>query len=131
MNTKEEKHYCLVLSSGQLRFLSDPVQGKSRCACLFSLLTMADGTSPVPDEDDTEAKPGEVNASKLRLAAQWACNRKTADKMIGHFNEQGLVSTRSTTKGSVHTLQFLSGWIEDGQVKRNPAYKRPTYVSSD
>lgn len=135
MNTKEEKFYCLVLSSGQLQFLTDPLQGKSRCACLFSLLQMdgedssvlGDEGSPMLGENNVETMTGKVIASKLQLAAQWAINRKTVDKMIDHFNEQGLITTRSTTKGSVHTLEFLSGWIaEDGQVKKNPYYKRPT-----
>lgn len=135
MNKMEDKYYCLVLSSGQLQFLTDPLQGKSRCACLFSLLQMDDEESSASGnegssalgENNVEPMTGKVIASKLQLAVQWAINRKTVDKMIDHFNEQRLITTRSTTKGSVHTLEFLSGWIaEDGQVKKNPCYKRPT-----
>ena len=127
MNKKQEKFYCLVLSRGQLQFLTDPLQGKSRCACLFSLMLMADEDSTVLGESDAKSMTGEVNASKLQLAAQWAINRKTVDKMMSHFNEQGLVTTRSTTQGSVHILNFLSGWIVGkGEVKKNPHYVRPT-----
>ena len=124
METNDEKYYCLVLSSGQLQFLSDPRQGKSRCACLLSLVEQASDKDIISDGQH-DIKAGNVNVSKLQLADQWAINRKTVDKLIAHFNEQGLISSSSTTKGSVHTLNFLSGWIEDGQVKRNPYYKRP------
>lgn len=127
MNENNEKFYCLVLSSGQLQFLTDPLQGKSRCACLFSLVEQASEENIVGNDGLYEIRSGDVKVSKLQLADQWAINRKTVDKMIEHFNKQGLITTSSTTKGSAHTLRFLSGWITaDGQVKKNPNYKRPT-----
>jgi len=124
---KPDRHnvsYCILLTPEQLEFLSDPLQGTSRCATLLSMVAMAN----IEDEGgDGEAcvHAGQLSAPIIKLADQWSVNPKTARKLVLHFNEQNLVSTESGPSGSVHTMLCLSGWIRDGKTIRNPFYRRP------
>lgn len=124
-NEKSSLHYCIVLTPGQVAFLTDVQQGTSRCAVLLSLIQMA--TIEKADGDDNDgALVGQVNASIIGLADQWSINPKTARKLIRHFNEQGLIRTESSTLGSVHSILCLSGWLQNGLTIRSPLYQRPS-----
>ena len=120
--------YCILLTPEQLEFLSDPLQGTSRCATLLSMVAMANIEEEGGDEGPS-IHAGQLSAPIIKLADQWSVNPKTARKLVLHFNEQNLVSTESGPSGSVHTMRCLSGWIRDGKTIRNPYYRRPTVQS--
>lgn len=128
---KPDRHnvsYCILLTPEQLEFLSDPLQGTSRCATLLSMVAMAN----IEDEGGDEGAcvhAGQLSAPIIKLADQWSVNPKTARKLVLHFNEQNLVGTESGPSGSVHTMRCLSGWIRDGKMIRNPYYRRPAAQS--
>lgn len=125
MKTNCNLNYCILLTPKQIKFLSDPLQGTSRCATLLSMITMAN----IEDEDSDDGtcvRVGQLAAPITRLADQWSVNPKTARKLIQHFNDQNLVSTSSGPFGSIHTMLCLSGWIKDGMTIRNPFYQRPS-----
>ena len=126
---KPDKHkisYCILMTPEQLEFLSDPLQGTSRCATLLSMVAMAN----IEDEGSDEGAcihAGQLSVPIIKLADQWSVNPKTARKLVQRFNEQNLVSTESGPSGSVHTMRCLSGWIRDGKTFRNPYYRRPVF----
>jgi len=120
--------YCILLTPEQLEFLSDPLQGTSRCATLLSMVAMANIEEEGGDEGPS-IHAGQLSAPIIKLADQWSVNPKTARKLVLHFNEQNLVSTESGPSGSVHTMRCLSGWIRDGKIIRNPYYRRPAVQS--
>lgn len=121
-------HYCILLTPGQINFLSDPLQGTSRCATLLSMIAMANIEEESGDEG-VRIHAGQLSAPITKLADQWSVNPKTARKMVQFFNEQNLVSTESGPLGSVHTMLCLSGWIWDGKMIRNHYYRRPAVQS--
>ena len=124
MKTNSNLNYCILLTPKQVRFLSDPLQGTSRCATLLSMIAMAN----IEDEESDDmfsVRVGQLSAPITKLADQWSVNPKTARKLIQHFNDQSLVSTSSGPFGSIHTMLCLSGWIKDGMTIRNPFYQRP------
>ena len=124
---KPDRHnvsYCILLTPEQLEFLSDPLQGTSRCATLLSMVAMANIEEEGGDEGDG-IHAGQLSVPIIKLADQWSVNPKTARKLVERFNEQKLVSTESDPSGSVHTMLCLSGRIRDGKTIRNPFYRRP------
>lgn len=125
MKTNSNLNYCILLTPKQIKFLSDPLQGTSRCATLLSMIAMANIEDEHTD-DGTSVRVGQLSAQITKLADQWSVNPKTARKLIQHFNDQNLISTSSGPFGSIHTMLCLSGWIQDGMTIRNPFYQRPS-----
>lgn len=124
MKSKDNLNYCIQLSPSQVKFLSDPIQGTSRCTTFLSMIAMA----RIEEEKgggDADVHVGQLSAPITRLADQWSVNPKTARKLIQHFNDQGLVRTESSPFGSVHTMLCLSGWIKDSLAIRNPFCQIP------
>lgn len=118
--------YGIVLSPGQVSFLSDNLQGTSRCATLLSLIQMA--TITTDDSDDKSSiRVGQVNASITKLADQWSVNPKTARKLVMHFNQENLIHTESGPLGSVHSIKCLAGWVKDGVTIPNPMFNSSDY----
>ena len=96
--------YRLLLSSGQLEFLSDSKSGIDRMKCLSTLIGMAAVQAAV---------------SEVALASLWKCNRKTVSKVLCRFNQMGLVSSEKGNRTSVHTILCVDTFFVDGKPIRN------------
>ena len=123
MNTKEN-FYCLVLSTGQTRFLATSKYGIDRMKALMSLVERA----ATADHDyeqkgfTTTVHIGQVVMSEVELSRLWKCDRKTVSKVLDTMNELGLVTTKQNNRTSIHTLLCISAWYVNGQKVINPHY---------
>ena len=59
------------------------------------------------------------------LARLFGCERKTIQRLVESMRALRLVSTNSTNRATVFTLLYLSGWLIEGNMVRNPYYHRP------
>ena len=116
MNTKEN-FYCLVLSTGQARFLATSKYGIDRMKALMSLVERA----ATADHDyeqkgfTTTVHIGQVVMSEVELSRLWKCDRKTVSKVLDTMNQLGLVATEQNNRTSIHTLLCISEWYVNGQ----------------
>ena len=123
MNSKEN-FYCLVLSTGQARYLATSKYGIDRMKALMSLVELAstDNHSYEKKGFSTDLCVGQVVMSEVELSRLWKCDRKTVSKVLDTMNELGLVSTEQNNRTSIHTLLCISAWYVDGTKILNPFY---------
>ena len=123
MNSKEN-YYCLVLSTGQARYLATSKYGIDRMKALMSLVELAstDNHSYEKKGFSTDLCVGQVVMSEVELSRLWKCDRKTVSKVLDTMNELGLVSTEQNNRTSIHTLLCVSAWYIDGAKILNPFY---------
>jgi hypothetical protein len=113
--------YRLLLSSGQLEFLSDSRSGIDRMKCLSTLIEMAAVKESVYETRgfSTVIYVGQAAVSEVALASLWKCNRKTVSKVLCRFNQMGLVSSEKGNRTSVHTILCVDTFFVDGKPVRN------------
>ncbi|MGN1387798.1 MAG: hypothetical protein ACI4XS_14460, partial [Bacillus sp. (in: firmicutes)] len=68
---------------------------------------------------------GQVAFAEGELARLFGCERKTIQRLVESMRALQLVSTNSTNRATVFTLLYLSGWLIEGNMARNPYYHRP------
>ena len=125
--------YRLLLSSGQLEFLSDSKSGIDRMKCLSTLIEMAAVKESVYETRgfSTVIHVGQAAVSEVALASLWKCNRKTVSKVIYRFNQMGLVSSEKGNRTSVHTILCVDTFFVDGKPVRNGYYRGISAVNID
>lgn len=113
--------YRLLLSSGQLEFLSDSKSGTDRMKCLSALIGMVAVKESVYETRgfSTVIHVGQAAVSEVTLAGLWKCNRKTVSKVLYRFNQMGLVSSEKGNRTSVHTILCVDTFFVDGKPVRN------------
>lgn len=113
--------YRLLLSSGQLEFLSDSKSGTDRMKCLSTLIEMAAVKESVYETRgfSTTLHVGQAAVSEVALASLWKCNRKTVSRVICRLNQMGLVSSEKGNRTSVHTILCVDTFFVDGKPVRN------------
>ena len=123
MNPKEN-FYCLVLSTGQARYLATSKYGIDRMKALMSLVELASTENHSYEKKgfSTDLYIGQVVMSEVELSRLWKCDRKTVSKVLDTMNELGLVSTEQNNRTSIHTLLCVSAWYIDGTKILNPFY---------
>ena len=123
MNSKEN-FYCLVLSTGQARYLATSKYGIDRMKALMSLVELASTENHSYEKKgfSTDIYIGQVVMSEVELSRLWKCDRKTVSKVLDTMNELGLVSTEQNNRTSIHTLLCISAWYVDGTKILNPFY---------
>ena len=123
MNSKED-FYCLVLSTGQARFLATSKYGIDRMKALMSLVERAATADHEYEQKGftTTVHIGQVVMSEVELSRLWKCDRKTVSKVLDTMNELGLVATKQNNRTSIHTLLCISAWYDEGQKIINPYY---------
>lgn len=104
MESKDNIYYCILLSPSQVKFLSDPLQGTSRCATLLSMIAMARNEE---ENGDAAVHVGQLSASITRLADQWLASQLPtpwlSELIIACFSERGVFSKASLCFGSTKT----------------------------
>lgn len=123
--------YSITLNDAQIDYLADESQGISRMKCFSTFLRMA-----VKDPRRESRKnfsvflyTGQFIASKVELAEEWGCDRKTATRIIREFNQMDILLSKASNRTTVHTLKCLSVWFTgQGTVKNrfftvNPSVK--------
>ena len=128
--------YGILLSSEQLDFLRDDRQGFHRTEALATFVRMA-AIEPSHYEKKNfkaELDVGQFVASTVEMATLWACDRKTAAKVVRLFNEMGILTSEANNRTTVHTIHCLAFWLgKDGDVERtikNPHYTRCPVIKS-
>ena len=123
MNSNEN-YYCLVLSTGQARYLATSKYGIDRMKALMSLVELASTENHSYEKKgfSTDLYIGQVVMSEVELSRLWKCDRKTVSKVLDTMNELGLVSTEQNNRTSIHTLLCVSAWYVNGQKILNPFY---------
>ena len=123
MNSNEN-YYCLVLSTGQARYLATSKYGIDRMKALMSLVELASTENHSYEKKgfSTDLCVGQVVMSEVELSHLWKCDRKTVSKVLDTMNELGLVSTEQNNRTSIHTLLCVSAWYINGQKILNPFY---------
>lgn len=120
--------YCIVFSEIQEKFLESRHSGIDRYRLVFCLARAA---VTAPAERDVKGyrirlRMGQAAVSEVELASTFGCSRKTIVRLVGEMRRIGLVTAESTNRATVFTLLYLSGWLIDGIMLRNPYYRRPT-----
>lgn len=120
--------YCIVFSEIQEKFLESRHSGIDRYRLVFCLARAA---VTAPAERDVKGyrirlQMGQAAVSEVELASTLGCSRKTIVRLVGEMRRIGLVTAESTNRATVFTLLYLSGWLIDGIMLRNPYYRRPT-----
>ena len=125
--------YRLLLSSGQLEFLSDSKSGIDRMKCLSTLIEMAAVKESVYETRGftTVIHVGQTAASEVALASLWKCNRKTVSKVLSRFNQMGLVSSEKGNRTSVHTILCVDTFFVDDKPVRNVYCRGVSAVNID
>ena len=92
--------YRLLLSSGQLEFLSDSKSGIDRMKCLSTLIGMAAVKESVYETRgfSTVINVGQAAVSEVALASLWKCNRKTVSKVLCRFNQMDWYHPKRATE---------------------------------
>ena len=123
--------YSITLNEVQLDYLSDEQQDILRMKCLKTFIRMAvlEETKVSGKNFSAVLQPGQFVASKVDLAREWECNRKTAARIVHEFNRLGILRSESTNRTTLHTLICLSAWfpgrgmIRNGSFVSNPEVK--------
>ena len=132
--------YSITLNEAQLDYLSDGQQDILRMKCLKTFIRMAvlQETKVSGKNFSAVLQPGQFIASKVDLAREWECNRKTATRIVHEFNQLGILRSEATNRTTIHTLICLSAWfpgrgmIRNGSFVSNPEVKplaKPCRVS--
>ena len=102
--------YSITLNEAQLDYLSDEQQDILRMKCLKTFIRMAvlEETKVSGKNFSAVLQPGQFVASKVDLAREWECNRKTATRIVHEFNQLGILRSESTNRTTIHTLICLS-----------------------
>ena len=123
--------YSITLNEAQLDYLSDEQQDILRMKCLKTFIRMAvlEETKVSGKNFSAVLQPGQFVASKVDLAREWECNRKTATRIVHEFNQLGILRSEATNRTTIHTLICLSAWftgwrlIKSGFFDSNPLVK--------
>ena len=123
--------YSITLNEAQLDYLSDGQQDILRMKCLKTFIRMAvlKETTVSGKNFSAVLHPGQFVASKVDLAREWDCNRKTATRIVHEFNQLGILRSEPTNRTTIHTLICLSAWfpgrgmIRNGFFDSNPEVK--------
>lgn len=106
MESKDNLNYCILLSPSQVKFLSDPLQGTSRCATLLSMIAMA-RIEEEKGDGDVAIHVGQLSAPITRLVDQWLASQLPtlwlSELIIACFSERGVFSLASLCFGSTKT----------------------------
>ena len=126
--------YGILLTKAQLDFLKDNHQGFHRPKAFDTFLSLA-VIAPCHYEKknfSTDLDIGQFAISKVELAELWGCDRKTAQKMIEHFNEVGILTSVANNRTTIHTIHCVAFWFVDGQEApiKNPHYQRNPTISN-
>ena len=127
MNSNYKK-YGFLLTTEQLDFLTDDQQGFHRMLAFNTFASMA---VIVPTHYEkkgfaVDLSVGQFAISIVELAHMWKCDRKTATKVVGMFNQVGILSSEKNNRTSIHTLLSLAFWYvgKDEIPVKNPHYKQ-------
>ena len=120
-------HYCIVLSQQQEEFLESPKSGVNRYRFIHFLARNAvmEQTTCKVKGYTVSLQIGQVAFAEGELARLFGCERKTIQRLVESMRALQLVSTNSTNRATVFTLLYLSGWLIEGNMVRNPYYHRP------
>lgn len=120
-------HYCIVLSQHQEEFLESPKSGVNRYRFIHFLARNAvmEQTTCKVKGYTVSLQIGQVAFAEGELASLFGCERKTIQRLVESMRALQLVSTNSTNRATVFTLLYLSGWLIEGNMVRNPYYHRP------
>lgn len=120
-------HYCIVLSQQQEEFLDSAKSGVNRYRFIHFLARNAavEQTACKVKGYTVSLQVGQVAFAEGELARLFGCERKTIQRLVESMRALQLVSTNSTNHATVFTLLYLSGWLIEGNMVRNPYYHRP------
>ena len=120
-------HYCIVLSQQQEEFLDSAKSGVNRYRFIHFLARHAavEQTACKVKGYTVSLQVGQVAFAEGELARLFGCERKTIQRLVESMSALQLVSTNSTNRATVFTLLYLSGWLIEGNMVRNPYYHRP------
>lgn len=120
-------HYCIVLSQQQEDFLDSAKSGVNRYRFIHFLARHAvmEQTACKVKGYTISLQVGQVAFAEGELARLFGCERKTIQRLVESMRALRLVSTNSTNRATVFTLLYLSGWLIEGKMVRNPYYHRP------
>ncbi len=120
-------HYCIVLSLEQEDFLNSAKSGVDRYRFVHFLARHAviEQTVCKVKGYSVSLQVGQVAFAEGELARLFGCERKTIQRLVENMRALQLVSTNSTNRATVFTLLYLSGWLVDGYMVKNPYYQRP------
>ena len=120
-------HYCIVLSQQQEEFLDSAKSGVNRYRFIHFLARHAavEQTACKVKGYTVSLQVGQVAFAEGELARLFGCERKTIQRLVESMRALQLVSTNSTNRATVFTLLYLSGWLIEGNMVRNPYYHRP------
>ena len=116
--------YSITLNEAQLDYLTDEQQDILRMKCLKTFIRMAvlEETTVSGKNYSAVLQPGQFVASKVDLAKEWECNRKTATRIVLEFNQLGILRSKSTNRTTIHTLICLSTWFTGWRLIKNGFY---------
>lgn len=119
--------YCIVLSQQQEEFLDSAKSGVNRYRFIHFLARNAvmEQTACKVKGYTVSLQVGQVAFAEGELARLFGCERKTIQRLVESMRALQLVSTNSTNHATVFTLLYLSGWLIEGNMVRNPYYHRP------
>ena len=119
--------YCIVLSQQQEEFLDSAKSGVNRYRFINFLARNAvmEQTACKVKGYTVSLQVGQVAFAEGELARLFGCERKTIQRLVESMRALLLVSTNSTNRATVFTLLYLSGWLIEGNMVRNPYYHRP------
>lgn len=119
--------YCIVLSQQQEEFLDSAKSGVNRYRFIHFLARHAavEQTACKVKGYTVSLQVGQVAFAEGELARLFGCERKTIQRLVESMRALQLVSTNSTNRATVFTLLYLSGWLIEGNMLRNPYYHRP------
>lgn len=119
--------YCIVLSQQQEEFLDSAKSGVNRYRFIHFLARHAavEQTACKVKGYTVSLQVGQVAFAEGELARLFGCERKTIQRLVESMRALQLVSTNSTNRATVFTLLYLSGWLIEGNMVRNPYYHRP------
>ncbi|MCI6559538.1 MAG: hypothetical protein MSA37_07980 [Prevotella sp.] len=119
--------YCIVLSQQQEEFLDSAKSGVNRYRFINFLARNAvmEQTACKVKGYTVSLQVGQVAFAEGELARLFGCERKTIQRLVESMRALQLVSTNSTNRATVFTLLYLSGWLIEGNMVRNPYYHRP------
>lgn len=119
--------YCIVLSQQQEEFLDSAKSGVNRYRFIHFLARNAvmEQTACKVKGYTVSLQVGQVAFAEGELARLFGCERKTIQRLVESMRALQLVSTNSTNRATVFTLLYLSGWLIEGNMVRNPYYHRP------
>lgn len=123
---KKELSYCIMLSSGQLSYLTGSKYSIDRMKILNRLIeaTVLEQTEYSKKSFATTLQVGQAALSEVELSCNLGYDKKTISRVIDKMNQLGIVASVQSNRTSIHTLKCVSAWMLDGKRIDNPFYVR-------